>query len=456
LAVDALVVIAAVFAAAFINNRTPSTWHVVFGVVAVGTMASRGAYARRVEDSLDVVLARHVLVSALIATMVTVTGRTLIENEITPSRNLVVIFVFATAALAVSRLALTMYDRRRYTAGTDISRAFVVGTGPDAQRAAHRLLRRPEIGLMPIGYIDDQHRRELVVPSDEGRELPVLGDVDAFDDLVRQHRIDALVVTYLTGVNAGYRLSELVARAHELRLTVFLIPRLPEVVNTRSRRHRVGTLPIDELRPVDPRSRLFQTKYVLDRVLGTAAVVVLAPVLLSLALAVKLSSPGPVLFRQRRVGLDGREFDILKFRSMREAPAQPLAAAPDWRPEAGLAPGGVEGVDRRTAIGKFLRTSNLDELPQLMNIAKGDMCLVGPRPERPEFVERFARELHMYDARHRVKSGLTGWAQVHGLRGQTSIAERAEWDNYYIENWSFALDLAIVVRTIKTFFQPND
>jgi hypothetical protein len=170
-------------------------------------------------------------------------------------------------------------------------------------------------------------QRELVVPSDEGRQLPILGDVDAFDDLVRQHRIDALVVTYLTGVNAGYRLSDLVSRAHELRLTVLLIPRLPEVVNTRSRRHRVGTLPIDELRPVDPRSGLFRTKYALDRILGTAAVIVLAPVLLSLALAVRLSSPGPVLFRQRRVGLDGREFDILKFRSMREAPAQPLRPA---------------------------------------------------------------------------------------------------------------------------------
>ncbi|MDO9410775.1 sugar transferase [Patulibacter sp.] len=453
---DVVVLVVAVAAAALVLGRPPAVWHVVFGFVAVGTMAARGAYARRVEDSLVVVLARHVLVSALIATMATVTGRALIENEVAPARNLVVVFIVATAALSVSRIAFTMYDRRRYAEGGATTRALVVGTGPDARRAAHRLLRRPNIGLMPIGYVDDEHRPEHVVASDEGRALPILGGVDDFDRLVAQHRIDALIVTYLTGVNAGYRLSELVARAHELRLTVFLIPRLPEVVNTRSRRHRVGTLPIDELRPVDTRSGLFRVKYFVDRVLGSLGVVALAPVLLTLALLVRASSPGPVLYRQRRVGLDGREFDILKFRSMRAEAPKPLSAAPEWTPETGMAPGGVEGEDRRTSIGKFLRSSNLDELPQLINIAKGDMCLVGPRPERPEFVERFARELHMYDARHRVKAGLTGWAQVHGLRGQTSIAERAEWDNYYIENWSFALDIAIIVRTVKTFFQTSE
>ncbi len=176
----------------------------------------------------------------------------------------------------------------------------------------------------------------------------------------------------------------------------------------------------------------------------------LSPILLLLALGVRLSSPGPVLFRQRRVGLDGREFNLLKFRSMR-MPAQPdeaVAGHPD-----DLAPGGVEGADRRTPLGRFLRRSSLDELPQLINVLRGEMSLVGPRPERPEFVDRFSEVHDRYDERHRVKSGITGWAQIHGLRGRTSLADRVEMDNFYIEHFSLALDLRIILRTLVVLFR---
>jgi lipopolysaccharide/colanic/teichoic acid biosynthesis glycosyltransferase len=150
------------------------------------------------------------------------------------------------------------------------------------------------------------------------------------------------------------------------------------------------------------------------------------------------------MFRQRRVGRDGREFDVLKFRTMR----QPPAPGSSFEPLAGLAPGGVEGLDRRTSVGRLLRELSLDELPQLINVLRGNMSLVGPRPERPEYVERFLRDVARYEDRHRVKSGITGWAQVHGLRGQTSIVDRVEWDNYYIQNWSLRLDLRILAMTI--------
>jgi lipopolysaccharide/colanic/teichoic acid biosynthesis glycosyltransferase len=164
----------------------------------------------------------------------------------------------------------------------------------------------------------------------------------------------------------------------------------------------------------------------------------------AIALTVRITSPGPVVFRQRRVGRDGTVFDLYKFRSMR----MPRPDAGGFRPDTGSAPGGVEGDDRRTAIGRLLRRTSLDELPQFFNVLRGEMSLVGPRPERPEFVELFESDIRRYGDRHRVKSGVTGWAQVHGLRGQTSLADRVEWDNYYIEHWTLGLDLKILALTV--------
>jgi lipopolysaccharide/colanic/teichoic acid biosynthesis glycosyltransferase len=188
-------------------------------------------------------------------------------------------------------------------------------------------------------------------------------------------------------------------------------------------------------------------KYALDRAAAALALWISSPLLLVCAAAVYLSLGRPIFYRQRRVGLDGRPFDILKFRSMRPAdsPTEDHAAA--RFDAAQTAPGGVEGEDRRTRVGMFLRKTSIDELPQLINVLKGDMSLVGPRPERPELVELFEQRIHRYDDRHRVKAGITGWAQVNGLRGNTSLADRVEWDNYYIENWSLWLDFKILLMT---------
>ena len=175
----------------------------------------------------------------------------------------------------------------------------------------------------------------------------------------------------------------------------------------------------------------------------------LSPVILCATLAVRLSSPGPALFRQRRVGRDGRAFDLYKLRSMRLEPIPRTTrdgddTAIDHLLGGDTAPGGVEGEDRRTLVGRVLRRTSIDELPQLLNVLRGEMSIIGPRPERPEFVELFSDEITRYGDRHRVKSGITGWAQVHGLRGQTSLAERVEWDNYYIAHWSLGLDVKIL------------
>ena len=180
-----------------------------------------------------------------------------------------------------------------------------------------------------------------------------------------------------------------------------------------------------------------------DQTTAVLVLLVIAPLLVAAALATWISLGRPIFFRQVRVGRDGRRFEMLKFRSMRPAPTARVAF--DLPPD--TAPGGVEGGDRRTTLGAFLRRTSLDELPQLINVLKGEMSLIGPRPERPEFVGLFEESIYRYSDRHRVKSGITGWAQVHGLRGKTSLSDRVEWDNYYIENWSLWLDLKVLLLT---------
>jgi exopolysaccharide biosynthesis polyprenyl glycosylphosphotransferase len=263
-----------------------------------------------------------------------------------------------------------------------------------------------------------------------------------------------LIVAFSSVADA--RVSRLIPRCQELGVDVSVVPRMFDLINDRVGYDTVGGLPLLSFRAIDPKGMQFAVKHALDRLLAGILLIVFSPLILGAALAVRLSSPGPALFRQRRVGRDGRVFDFYKFRSMREAPHGEAGEDPnalDFLLGGDVAPGGVEGADRRTAVGRFLRGTSLDELPQLFNVLRGDMSLVGPRPERPEFVELFRNDIIRYGDRHRVKSGITGWAQVHGLRGQTSLAERVEWDNYYIAHWSLGLDLKILALTLVALFR---
>jgi lipopolysaccharide/colanic/teichoic acid biosynthesis glycosyltransferase len=205
-----------------------------------------------------------------------------------------------------------------------------------------------------------------------------------------------------------------------------------------------------ELRPANPNSWKFSVKYALDRVVAAIALIVISPVLIAAMLAVRLTMHAPVFYRQRRVGRDGKTFDMLKFRTMSDAEPGAEADA-DWAAEqlGGKAVAVSEAAYARvTPVGAILRRFSIDELPQLYNVLRGDMSLVGPRPERVSYVERFEGDIYRYAERHRVKAGLTGWAQVNGLRGRTGLGDRIEWDNHYIENWSPWLDFKILMATI--------
>jgi exopolysaccharide biosynthesis polyprenyl glycosylphosphotransferase len=315
----------------------------------------------------------------------------------------------------------------------------IVGAGRVGCLTAHRLLERPELGLKPVAFLD----KDPLVDPREALGLPVAGASWDLDGVVSQYGIEQVIVTFSTAPDEV--LLRLVRRCEELGIAVSVVPRLFERVPERHSVEHLGGIPLLTAHPANPKSIQFAIKYGLDRLLAATALVLLSPILIAAALAVRISLGRPIFFRQVRVGRDGRTFDILKFRTMRLPYGPPEPTEFELPDDVG--PGGVEGADRRTRLGAFLRASSIDELPQFLNVLLGEMSMVGPRPERPEFVSHFERNVYRYADRHRVKSGITGWSQVHGLRGKTSISDRAEWDNFYIENFSLWLDLKIMLLT---------
>jgi exopolysaccharide biosynthesis polyprenyl glycosylphosphotransferase len=362
-------------------------------------------------------------------------------------------WLFALICVGSGRVVLSLaqrYARKRHLVGKSV---LIMGAGMVGAQVARRLESHPEYGLVPVGFLDEEPRSVAEVG---GRDVPVLGTIDDLDVTVQRTGVTHLIVAFSSVADA--RVSRVIQRCQELGVEVSVVPRMFDTINDRVAYETVGGLPLLFFNAVDPKGVQFAIKHALDRILALALLILFSPVLVGAAAAVRLSSPGPAFFRQRRVGRDGKVFDFYKFRSMRAAPAptsedENRAGALDFLLAGGVAPGGVEGEDRRTAIGRLLRRSSLDELPQLFNVLRGDMSLVGPRPERPEFVELFRQDIIRYGDRHRVKSGITGWAQVHGLRGKTSVAERVEWDNYYIAHWSLGLDMKILALTVVALFR---
>jgi exopolysaccharide biosynthesis polyprenyl glycosylphosphotransferase len=410
----------------------------------------RGLYKRRLRTLVIDGIVPVVSAVSVAAMAVAVLGMFL-NHQVPSQGEWLRAWLYALTAVAAGRVGLALlqrWARARRLVGKPV---VIVGAGVIGAQVARRLENHPEYGLAPVGFVDEDPRSVAEVG---GREVPVLGTIDELDDMVRRTGVKNLIVAFSSVADA--RVSRLIQHCQELGIDVSVVPRMFDQINNRVGYDSVGGLPLLSFNAVDPKGMQFAIKHALDRVLALALLIVLSPLLLCAALAVRLSSPGPALFSQRRVGRDGKVFDFYKFRSMREPPPEEqgeATSALDFLLAGDVAPGGVEGEDRRTRVGRFLRRTSLDELPQLVNVLRGEMSLVGPRPERPEFVELFRQDIMRYGDRHRVKSGITGWAQVHGLRGQTSLAERVEWDNYYIAHWSLGLDLRILAMTAVALFR---
>jgi exopolysaccharide biosynthesis polyprenyl glycosylphosphotransferase len=419
----------------------------------------RGLYRTRMRALvLDGIL--PVLSAVSVAAMTVAMIGLFANGEVPDQSDWIRTWLFALVAVGVGRIVLSTSQRIARSRKLIGKPVLIMGAGVVGAQVARRLENHPDYGLVPMGFVDDDPRSTTEVG---GRDVPVLGTLDELDTVVARTKVNHLIVAFSAVADA--RVSRLIQHCQEIGMEVSVVPRMFDTMNHRAGYETVGGLPLLTFSMVDPKGWQFAIKYGLDRVVATALLLVLSPLLVGVAILVRLSSPGPVFFRQCRVGRDGSVFDLYKFRSMRMASVQEGVAS-GASPGAGgegsevittlardIAPGGVEGADRRTLVGRILRRSSLDELPQLFNVLRGDMSLIGPRPERPEFVEMFDQDVTRYGDRHRVKSGITGWAQVHGLRGNTSLAERVEWDNYYIAHWSLGLDLKILLLTVAALFR---
>jgi exopolysaccharide biosynthesis polyprenyl glycosylphosphotransferase len=343
------------------------------------------------------------------------------------------------ATLVGGRLAGRGFLRSMRRRGYNLRYVLIAGAGDLAAEVIGSIHGHPEAGLRILGAISDD-------PGRQGKTIEgvkVLGPYAALKEVLRRRPVDEVVIALPR--EDFPQLEKLLADLDDEMVTVRLIPDLLHVMTLRSSVEELDGLPLINLRESPMVGWAAVQKRAFDAVVASLLLVLLAPLLALAALAVWLGSGRPIFYRQERMGLDGRVFQMVKFRTMRpdaESETGPVWTAPE--------------DPRRTRLGSLLRRTSFDELPQLWNVLRGDMSLVGPRPERPVFIERFRREIPGYMLRHKVRSGLTGWAQVHGWRGDTSLHERVEHDIFYIQNWSLALDVRILLMTLwRGWFDRN-
>jgi exopolysaccharide biosynthesis polyprenyl glycosylphosphotransferase len=433
-------------------NSGSAVWPLAFSGLVLAMFAVRGVYAPRLRLRLLDDLRTVVSVTAIAAMAVT-TARVLLGegNDFAPEA--VYHWLFATVLIGTGRTVLMRTEARSRRRGETVQRALILGAGKVGRLTARRLLDEPEMGLRPIGFLD----ADPLEAESGSTPLPVFGAIPELRGVIEQQEVQHVIVTFSKAPHDV--LLEAVRDCRRLGVAVSILPRLFEVEGERATVEHLGSLPLVAVAASNPRGLRFKAKYAFERTIAAMALLVSLPLLVAAAVAVRLTMGGPVFFRQHRVGADGRQFEMLKLRTMKGDPEQDEEADIDWALEQ-LATNGAnlaadeqlaaiaDRDDRRTRLGRLLRRFSLDELPQLLNVVRGEMSLVGPRPERVSYVRRFERSIYRYSDRHRVKSGITGWAQVNGLRGKTSLSDRVEWDNYYIENWSFWLDVKIVLMTI--------
>jgi exopolysaccharide biosynthesis polyprenyl glycosylphosphotransferase len=303
----------------------------------------------------------------------------------------------------------------------------IVGAGTVGAQLAAVLTEHREYGMAPIGFLDSF--------DGVGLSMPILGDAGSLIPVIERNQVTRVIVAF--GAMDEAAMVQILRECDQLPVEVYVVPRFFELGVTPASgfAEDVWGIPLIRLRRSALRGRSRVIKRVFDVVAAGLLLILSAPVMLVCAVAVRCSSPGSILFRQKRVGSDGHIFEVLKFRTILENGDSDTT----WS---------VADDDRQTRVGAILRRTSLDELPQLINVLQGEMSLIGPRPERPHFVSRFGLEVPRYDDRHRVPGGVTGWAQIHGLKGDTPIADRARFDNQYIEHWTLWRDVVIFCRTV--------
>ena len=356
------------------------------------------------------------------------------------SRGLIFIFTMINFALTLcERNFIRVVLRDIRSRGMNLKHMILVGYSSAAEGYIDRIFANPQWGYQIDGILDDN--------STVGRyyhNVPVIGTTEDVDRILEENDLDEIAITL--GLEEYSKLKRIVASCEKSGVHTQFVPDYTDIIPSRPYTEDLLGLPVVNIRYV-PLSDTFNAmiKRSMDIIGSLMCIVLFSPVMLITAIAIKRTSPGPLIFRQERVGLHNREFRMYKFRSMEVQTASEEKKGWTTRDD-----------PRVTKVGKVIRKTSIDELPQLFNVLKGDMSLIGPRPERPQYVEKFREEIPRYMVKHQVRPGMTGWAQVNGYRGNTSIRKRIEYDIYYIENWSVAFDIKILILTVfKGFINRN-
>jgi len=414
-------------------------WYAAPVVLGVFWLVFKYLGLYRGRRSLSAVDAFSKLVQGTVASLVVLSGLAFFDRQFPYS---IKVFLLTAGGSLVGLLAWRIFMHwmasRAWRRGMGVARTVLVGSGPLAAKLAARAHSNPGAGYRIIGLVDNGPGARKAAGA---MGLPLLGGLDDLCLTVRHHQADCVILALPASRRER---TERILRTFTLKgVDLRVVSDLHGLVTSPLAVDEIHGIPVFALReaPLDRQvNRIL--KRTLDLVVAGGALVVLTPLLLAIAAVVKLDSPGPVFYKQERIGKKSRPFKMFKFRTMRVGSDKGAT----WT---------VKDDPRRTRSGSFLRRTSLDELPQLFNIIRGDMSLVGPRPEQPQYVAQFAKTIPRYLERHKVQAGLTGWAQVHGWRGDTSIEERTTFDLFYVENWSFSLDLLILFRTAVELFEQE-
>ncbi|MCX5800615.1 MAG: undecaprenyl-phosphate glucose phosphotransferase [Candidatus Eisenbacteria bacterium] len=341
---------------------------------------------------------------------------------------LVFVLIWATSIviLTVSRILLIHHEKRLHRRRRGLLRAAIIGSSKWGDTLFTKVNRRPGLGLHIVGHMGQN--------ASLAEKIPCLGDFRDIAGVVEREGVSILFLAL--DETEMQQLFLLINECSGLNVKFYLIPNLLEMMTSQLCVEELEGIPVLKIKDVamSDWNRVF--KRVFDVLVSSVALLLMCPLSFVIAVAIVLVSKGGVFYKQTRLGIDGREFELYKFRTMPEGAESDTG--PVWT---------VKGDPRVTGVGRLLRRTSLDELPQVWNILKGDMSLVGPRPERPHFVRQFSTRIPKYLERQRVKSGMTGWAQVNGLRGNVAVEERTQYDLYYVENWSLLLDIKILLMT---------
>ncbi len=351
------------------------------------------------------------------------------------------LWLFSILFLVAGRGTVQWIERRLYRKGKHLKKAVIIGSAEKTStNIFQKLHHHRSFGFQIIGYFADHPWTVNAEPSGLRR----LGTLEESPEYIRNERIETVFIA-VAGTE-HHRLFEVINECEGINVEFLMVPDMLELLTNQVRVEELEGIPFLKLKSIPLTLWGRVTKRAFDVFVSATALILLSPLWITLMALIKITSKGPAIFKQKRIGLDEREFTMYKFRSMKHGSEQ-------FDDRAGL---GVQNDPRRTFLGSILRKTSLDELPQLFNVLRGDMSLVGPRPERTRYVEEFRTKVPKYLDRHRMKTGVTGWAQVNGLRGDTSLDERIRYDLYYIENWSLAFDIKILLRTIRASFATKE